>query len=104
MQNNIPTLYILELDSSVVKSAEISTILCPFAPKIKKKHWWYCHGEHDASKMSLRSMLIKSAMLRVKTMFRNKGEGLLQACISSIHTKSYLERKKTKDIVKNRSV
>ncbi len=29
MQNNIPTLYILELDSSVVKSAKISTILCP---------------------------------------------------------------------------
>ena len=31
MQNNIPTLYILELDSFVVKSA----ILCLFAQKIK---------------------------------------------------------------------
>ena len=30
MENNIPTLYILELDSFVVKSAKISTILCPF--------------------------------------------------------------------------
>ena len=34
MQNNIPTLYILELDSSVVKSAKISTILCPLVQKI----------------------------------------------------------------------
>ena len=37
MQNNIPTLYILELDSSVVKSARISTMLCPFVQKFKKK-------------------------------------------------------------------
>ena len=39
MQNNIATLYILELDSSVVKSAKISTIfsiLYHFVPKIKK--------------------------------------------------------------------
>ncbi len=43
MQNNIPTLYILELDSSVVKSARISTMLCPFVQKIKKKQS-YCHG------------------------------------------------------------
>ncbi len=35
MQNNIPTLYILELDSFVVKSAKISTILCIFVQKIK---------------------------------------------------------------------
>ncbi len=28
MQNNIPTLYILKLDSFVIKSAKISTILC----------------------------------------------------------------------------
>ena len=37
MHNSIPTLYILELDSSVVKSARISTMLCPFVQKIKKK-------------------------------------------------------------------
>ncbi len=39
MENNIPTLYILELDSSVVKSAEMSTIFCPFGfcPKKLKK-------------------------------------------------------------------
>ncbi len=36
MQNNIPTLYILELDSSVVKSAKISTILCPLSKKFKE--------------------------------------------------------------------
>ncbi len=30
MENNIPTLHILELDSSVVKSAKMSTTLCPF--------------------------------------------------------------------------
>ena len=35
MQNNIPTLFILELDSFVVKSAKISTILCLFVQKIK---------------------------------------------------------------------
>ena len=33
MENNIPTLYILELDSFVVKSAKISTISCPFVQK-----------------------------------------------------------------------
>ena len=36
MENNIPTLYILELDSFVVKSAKISTILCPFVKKTKQ--------------------------------------------------------------------
>ncbi len=35
MQNNIPTLYILKLDSFVVKSAKISTILCLFVQSIK---------------------------------------------------------------------
>ncbi len=30
MENNIPTLYILELGSFVVRSAKISTISCPF--------------------------------------------------------------------------
>ncbi len=36
MQNNIPTLYTLELDSSAVKSAKISTILSPLVQKIKE--------------------------------------------------------------------
>ena len=55
MENNIPTLYILELDSFVVKSAKMSTILCPF---VQKKTIMYscCHGSHDASKVSLRSV------------------------------------------------
>ena len=35
MQNNIPTLYILKLDSFVVKSAQISTILFLFVQNIK---------------------------------------------------------------------
>ena len=35
MQNNIPTLYILKLDSFVVKSTKISTILCLFVQNIK---------------------------------------------------------------------
>ncbi len=35
MQNNIPTLFVLKLDSYVVKSAKISTILCLFVQKIK---------------------------------------------------------------------
>ena len=34
MKNNIPILYILELDSYVVKSAKMSTILCLFVQKI----------------------------------------------------------------------
>ena len=40
MQNIISTLYILELDSSVAKTAKISTILYHFVPKIKK----HCYG------------------------------------------------------------
>ncbi len=38
MQNSIPTLHILQLDSSgsVVKSAKISTILCLLSKKFKK--------------------------------------------------------------------
>ena len=55
MENNIPTLYILERDSFVVESAKISTILCPVVQKIKKKQC--CHGSHEASKVSLRSVL-----------------------------------------------
>ncbi len=43
MENNIPTLYILELDSFVAKSAEISTILCPFVQK-KTIVYLCCHG------------------------------------------------------------
>ena len=35
---NMPISYILELGSSVAKSAKISTILYYFVPKIKKKH------------------------------------------------------------------
>ena len=35
MQNNIPTLYILKLDSFKVKSAKISTILCLFVQNTK---------------------------------------------------------------------
>ncbi len=35
MRNNIPTLYILKLDSFVVKSANIPTILCLFLQDIK---------------------------------------------------------------------
>ena len=39
MENKIPTLYILELDSLVVKSAKISTIyFMPFCPKKKQKN------------------------------------------------------------------
>ena len=46
MENNIPTLYILELDSSAVKNAKISTIVCPFVQKILKNRVfvWFCHG------------------------------------------------------------
>ena len=48
MENNIRTLYILELDSFVVKSAKISTILCHFVQKIFKKIVYSCcHGSHD---------------------------------------------------------
>ncbi len=56
MENNIPTLYILERDSFVVKSAKISTILCTFVQKFLKKKQC-CHRSHDANKVSLRSVL-----------------------------------------------
>ncbi len=35
MQNNIPTLYILKLDSFVVKSGKMSTIVCLFVQKME---------------------------------------------------------------------
>ena len=38
MENNIPTLYILELDSFAVKSAKISTILIFYALLSKKNN------------------------------------------------------------------
>ena len=38
MQNNIPTLYILELDSSAVKGVKLSTIFCRFVPKRSLYH------------------------------------------------------------------
>ena len=81
MQNNIPTLYILTLDSFVVKSAKISTILCLFVQKIKTLI--VCHGYRDASNVSLRSVLILCRILHVETMFGNEGEEFLHACISS---------------------
>ncbi len=56
MENNIVTYFILELDSFVVKSAKISTILCPFVQKTTIVYSC-CHGSHDASKLSLRSVL-----------------------------------------------
>ena len=49
MENNILTLYILELDSFVIKSA----ILCPFVQKIYKNKQSCirdCHGSRDAAK------------------------------------------------------
>jgi hypothetical protein len=36
MQNNMPTLYILELYSSVAKKLKISTVLYHLVPKMKK--------------------------------------------------------------------
>ena len=56
MENNIHTLYILELDSFVVKSAKFQLF---YALLSKKKPIVYscCHGSHDASKVSLRSVL-----------------------------------------------
>ena len=42
MENNIPTLYILERNCFVVKSAKISTILCPFVQKFKKNNSVLC--------------------------------------------------------------
>ncbi len=80
MQNNIPTLYILKLDSFVVKSAKISTILCLFIQKIK--------NVDRVANVSLRSVLI-CRILHVETMFGNEGEGFLHACISSIYLCTY---------------
>ncbi len=45
MENNIPTLYILQRDSHVVKSAKIM----PFCPK-NIKHSSYCHGNMTRAK------------------------------------------------------
>ncbi len=43
MENNIPTLYILQRDSYVVKSAKILNYFRQFCPK-SIKHSSRCHG------------------------------------------------------------
>ena len=43
MENNIPTLYILQRDSYVVKSAKMFNYFRPFCTK-NIKHSSYCHG------------------------------------------------------------
>ena len=43
MENNIPTLYILQRDSYVVKSAKMFNYFRPFCSK-NIKHSSYCHG------------------------------------------------------------
>jgi hypothetical protein len=45
-QNNIPTLYILEFDSSVFKSVQVSSIFCSFAQNLKNRDSC-CHDWHD---------------------------------------------------------
>ncbi len=57
MENNIPTLYILELDSSAVKSTKILAILCSFAQKSCIRVAMV-NISHDASQVTLRSVLI----------------------------------------------
>ena len=52
MENNIPTLYILELDSLAAKNATILNIQCPFVQKKVKNPIFIvyscCHGSRDA--------------------------------------------------------
>ena len=85
MQNSIFTLYILELDSLAVKSAKIFIVLCHFNHKIKNiDRVAMVYTLNEESKVSLRSVFIYFAILHVETMFGNKGDGLLHACISSI--------------------
>ena len=58
MENNVPTLYILELDSFVVKSGKNFNYFMPFCLKNKKEIVYSCcHGSHEASKVSLRHSL-----------------------------------------------
>ncbi len=68
MQNNIPTLYILKIDSFAVESAKISTILCLFVQKIKTVD---------------RIAMVLFRILHVETTFGNEDEEFLHACISS---------------------
>ena len=52
MENNIPTLYILQHHSYVVKSAKIFNYFRPFCQK-NIKHSSYCHGNmHINGKMT----------------------------------------------------
>ena len=62
----------------------------------------------DASKVSLRSVLILFRILHVETMFGNEGEGFLHACISSLDVNESnvnsnllltVARKKNRDLV-----
>ncbi len=49
MENNIPTLYILQRDSYVVKNAKMFNYFRPFRPK-NIKHSSYCHGNMTRAK------------------------------------------------------
>ena len=49
MENNIPTLYILQRDSYVVKNAKMFNYFRPFRPK-NIKHSYYCHGNMTRAK------------------------------------------------------
>ena len=59
MENNIPTLYILQRDSYVVKSAKMVNYFRPFCPKnIKHSSYYLLPWQHDTGKVSLRSVFI----------------------------------------------
>ena len=95
MQNNIPTLYISKLDSSVFKNSKFQLFM-PFLPKnlknINSVAMVNTTAQREQSEPAFSqrlksiysfiygSVLIKFEILHVDTMFGYKGEGLLQAC------------------------
>ena len=78
MQNNIPTLYILELDSFVVKSAKISTILCPF---VQKKHEW--KGQR------LKKMYVRKITQHEENFLQLSSKGMIRLDFNMEHDEVY---------------
>ena len=75
MENNIPTLYIFQRDSYVVKNAKNFNYFRPFCPK-NIKHSSYCHGNmFGQSEPAFNVDIIRDTSCCNVTIFLEYGEG-----------------------------
>jgi hypothetical protein len=103
-QNNITALYILEINSSVLKSIQVSSIVCRFevcAKKMLKSYRVAMSNMTWATRACVQCWRNYEEFM-LKQCLENIGEGLLHACISSTrHGKSaFTQQVKVIDIEK----